>query len=74
MLFATFDRKNKLLSRTARNIVVKDPSTQDATSDTSHDISFLYGLPANNAARLRVVVRLPGSDKVGAANLDLSTK
>jgi VWFA-related protein len=74
MLFATFDRKNKLLSRTARNIVVKNSSAQNANSDTLHDIDFLYGLPPNNATRLRVVVRLPGSDKVGAANLDLYTK
>lgn len=75
ILFATFDHKNKLVTRTAKNVVIRDSPVQDGIVGKPDDINLLFPLPGNHSiARLRVVVRMPDSGKIGAANLDLSTK
>lgn len=73
ILYAIFDRKDKLLSRTAKDLAVKNSSNPDEPDSQPGDINLLFRLPRNEAAaRLRVVVRMTDSGKVGAANLDIS--
>jgi VWFA-related protein len=75
VLIAIFDRKSKLISRTARNLVVRNTVTTQNEESKAQDINMVYRLSAKNSAiRLRVVVRVPESGKVGAANMDISTK
>jgi VWFA-related protein len=74
VLIATFDRNSKLIARTARNLVVRN-TMAEGDENKPQDINMTYRLPANDSvSHLRVVVRVPESGRVGAANMDLSKK
>jgi VWFA-related protein len=75
VLIATFDRKSKLIARTVRNLVVRNTVAPEGEENNPQDINMVYRLPTDDSAiRLRVVVRVPKSGRVGAANMDISTK
>ena len=66
-----FDRNNKILSSVVKEITAAFATPEEGKESPSN-LYFHLGLPRNaSAARLRVVVRLEGSGKVGALNLDL---
>ncbi len=74
-LTATFDRKNKLLQRSAKTLTVRATASKGDEETPSQSLDFHIKYPQNPlATRVRVVVRFAKTGKVGAANLNLLSK
>lgn len=76
LLFSTYDRKGNLIERTSKSVAALAPALNESKIDERRGAALEIHLSPKDASavRLRVVVRIPGSGKVGTANLDLSAK
>lgn len=69
----TFDRKGKPLKEKAADMRFRAPASQPATGRIEVPLHFLYRLdPDPKAARVRFVVRIGASGRIGTADMDLT--
>ena len=70
-----FDRKNKAMKQTAVSFAARSPAVKPGEPLPKVNVDFPLKYEGDaQVVRLRVIVREPGSGKLGAANLDLQAK
>jgi VWFA-related protein len=73
LLVSTFDKKGKELKRVGRNIRVGAPDTVPPTGPLLRGVNLVYKVdPDPKAVRVRFVVRVTGSGRIGTADADLT--
>jgi len=73
LAITTFDRKGKILKEKASDMRFKAPASSPATGRIEVPLSFLYTLdPDPKAVRVRFVVRIGSSGRIGTQDIDLT--
>ncbi len=73
VLTVVFDKKNKAYGQAGKGIVAS--ALPIAQNPTPASVDYRFSLPAApNATRLRVIIRIDSSGKIGATNFDLAGK
>lgn len=73
LMVTTFDKKGKELKRVARDLTVKAAADVPPTGRIERALDINYQLdPDPKATRVRFVVRVASSGRIGTADLDLT--